>query len=88
MTNEIWEQIGTGFDQCVVAGDKLYGLATDKQIIYLYDGKPDTWTQIGGAASQLIGGGETLYALSPFDTGSIWKYSGNPNAWEGVGEPG
>lgn len=87
-TNEIWEQIGTGFDQFAIAGDKLYGLSTDKQSVYLYDVKLDSWTQIGGAASQLIGGGETLYALSPFDTGSIWQYNGIPNAWEGVGDLG
>ena len=71
---------------------RLFGLAPDKQSVWLYE-HPMKWKRVGGPARRIMASGKALYALDP-DTGSIFgwhvKLGDGPSRseWVALGGPG
>ncbi|MCZ4103019.1 DNA/RNA non-specific endonuclease, partial [Streptomyces sp. H39-C1] len=70
-----------------IAGDRLYGLSSDRTAVYQWSGTGTDWTKVGGPAQDLYAGGAGLFATNP-DTGSIFRYSGEGGDWTRVGDAG
>ncbi|MDF2705908.1 MAG: hypothetical protein K0R62_1560 [Nonomuraea muscovyensis] len=82
-----WSLIGESGSDFAVSGAHVYRLATDSQSVDVWNGQGTSWTRIGGPAVRLYGGEPGLFATSPED-GWIFRYSGRPFDWKGVGTAG
>ena len=65
-----WELIGTPGASFAVTGDTVFGLSTDRQAVWQYDGTGMSWTQVGGPAGEIFGGGYGLVATNPLPPGT------------------
>ena len=55
----------------------LYGLATDRQSVWAWDGTPNHWHKIGGPAGQIFAGWDRqVFATNP-QTGELFHYLGD-----------
>ncbi|MFF4618779.1 hypothetical protein [Nonomuraea jabiensis] len=82
-----WSLISEPGGDFAVSGAHVFRLAADRQSVDVWNGHGASWTSIGGPAARLYGGEPGLFATSPKD-GWIFRYSGRPFGWQGVGTAG
>ncbi|KAI9147078.1 hypothetical protein HJFPF1_13109 [Paramyrothecium foliicola] len=83
-----WTRIGNRGYEWVVGGgfNWIYGLASDKGSIWLYNGQPDSWKHVGGAGRRIFGGSFGVYSLDINGLG-LWQWSWDTH-WDVIGGGG